>query len=109
MKFAIYYSVTAKEDLKSIYRYISETLQTRKAAVDITEEIFASIRKLDEMPERHPVVQAEPWQTIKMRQLQVRKFTVFYEVNHQEKVVYIARIAYSGRNIDNVMVEEIEW
>ena len=53
MKYQIFYTDSAKQDLKNIYRYICDSLVEPEIAEKLTDKIMKSIRSLDEMPQRY--------------------------------------------------------
>ena len=50
MKYKIFYTESAKQDLRNIHKYISEKLLEPKIAADLTNRIMKGIRSLEEMP-----------------------------------------------------------
>ena len=63
MKYQIFYTDSAKQDLKNIYRYISDSLVEPEIAEKLTDKIMKSIRSLDEMPQRYRLFDEEPWRS----------------------------------------------
>ena len=61
MKYQIFYTDSAKQDLKNIYRYICDSLVEPEIAEKLTDKIMKSIRSLDEMPQRYRLFDEEPW------------------------------------------------
>jgi toxin ParE1/3/4 len=55
---------------------------------------------LQTMPNRFRAYSGEPWKSRGVRLMPVDKFCVCYIVNHDDLEVYIARVMYGGRNID---------
>lgn len=99
------YSPVAKEDLKSIYRYIAHDLLAPQAAKNQTDRIRKMIRGLDKFPEKHQGVDWEPWASMGMRQMPVNNYLVFYLVDKEEKQVTVVRIFYQGMDIENIAQE----
>ena len=105
----IVYSLTAQNDLRSIFQYISMHLNAPDAAKHIFEEITKSIRGLSELPERYPLCLDEPWNKLGMHKMVVLNYIVFYLVDNNSNRVSIARIVYGGRNLEDIMDEEISY
>lgn len=61
-----------------------------------------AIRKLNTLPERHEVVDWEPWNSIGMHKFPVDNYIVFYLVDSQNMIVTVNRILYGGRNIEQI-------
>ncbi len=101
--YTLIYSPEAANDLRLIYSYIAFTLQEPDTAENLVNEIRAEIRKLDQQPERYAPVDWEPWQSMSMRKLPVKNYVAFYLVDNDSNEVYITRIFYGGRNIENII------
>jgi len=103
--FKVIYSPKAKDDLRSIASYILFELKAPQAAQNITSRIRNEIRSLEEMPERYPIVEWEPWASLRMHKVPVGKYLVFYTVDTDSSVVSVIRIFYGGRNIESLIQE----
>ena len=103
MKYKIIYSPEAVDDLRNIYSYISAELQEPSIAKNQVDMIRQSIKSLDEMPERHMKVEWEPWNSMGMRKFPVSNYVFFYYVDNEDNSVSIARIFYSGRDVENII------
>lgn len=64
----IIYSPQAFLDLRELYEYIRFTLQVPKTAEQQVSRIRKTIRSLNTMPMRHPLVEWEPWHSMGIRQ-----------------------------------------
>ena len=102
-RFNVIYSPEAKNDLRSIASYILFELKAPQAAQNVTTRIRNEIRSLEEMPERYPIVEWEPWASMRMNKVPVGKYVVFYTVDSDSSVVSIIRIFYGGRNIEGII------
>ena len=58
---------------------------------------------LDFMPARYTLVEWEPWHSMKMHQLPVDNFIVYYLVDDKERTVTVVRIFYGGRDIEGII------
>ena len=105
MKYQIFYTDSAKQDLKNIYRYISEDLVEPEIAAKLTDKIMKAIRSLDEMPQRYRLFEEEPWHSRGLRILPVNNYLVFYLLDDEKTVVTILRIIYGGRDISRQLSE----
>ncbi|MGN1194902.1 MAG: type II toxin-antitoxin system RelE/ParE family toxin [Acutalibacteraceae bacterium] len=101
--YTVCYSPKALDDLKDVYSYIAFTLQAPDTAKKQVNRIRKSIRSLDALPLRYPVVGWEPWQGMNIRKMPVDNFVVFYRVNHDDNSVTIIRIVYGSRCIENIV------
>jgi toxin ParE1/3/4 len=89
----------AKEDIRSIYRYIAEQLSEPLIAEKQFARIKGALMGLSEMPKRFPLVSDEPWRGRGLRRLVVGNYLAFYIVENDAKVV-VMRVMYGGRDID---------
>lgn len=105
MKYQIFYTNSARQDLKNIYRYISEDLVEPEIAAKLTDKIMKAIRSLDEMPQRYRLFEEEPWHSRGLRILPVNNYLVFYLLDDEKTVVTILRIIYGGRDISRQLSE----
>lgn len=105
MKYQILYTDSARQDLKNIYRYISDSLVESEIATKLTEKIMKAIRTLDEMPQRYRLFDEEPWHSRGLRILPVNNYLIFYLSDEEKSVVTILRIIYGGRDISKQLSE----
>ena len=104
--FSVVYAPKAKKDLRGIYTYISSTLLAPLTAKNQVNRIRKTIRSLDVMPLRYPIVDWEPWKSMCMHRVPVDNYAIFYTVDSQNLLVTIIRIVYSGRDIAGMALEE---
>ena len=94
MKFNEELTEQADKDLRSIYLYISVDLNSPENAIKQIKRLWDAILSLDELPQRYRRYEDEPWHSRGIRVLPVDNPFV------KEKIVHIATVMYSGRNID---------
>lgn len=97
------YSVDALGDLREIYSYIANELLVPETASAQLSRIRKEVRSLDFMPARYALVTWEPWHSLKMHQLSVDNFIVYYLVDDEKRTVTVARIFYGGRDIEVII------
>ena len=64
--------------------------------------IRKEVSLLDLMPARYPLVDWEPWHSMKMHQLPVDNYIVYYLVDDERMEVTVARILYGGRDVEEI-------
>ena len=104
--YRVRYSPAAREDLKGIYSYIADSLKESGTAARQTDRIRKAIRSLDTMPERHRVVEWEPWASLGMRRIPADKYVIYYLVDKKGHTVTVVRIFYGGRNVEEIIKGE---
>ena len=85
------YSVDALGDLRELYSYIANELLVPETAAAQLGRIRKEVRSLDFMPARYTLVEWEPWHSMKMHQLPVDNFIVYYLVDDKERTVLLLR------------------
>lgn len=103
MKFNVIYSERALNDLRNIHRYITLELLAPEAAKKLSERLMTEIDSLDEMPNRNPLYEKEPWHSRGIRKLIVDGFIAFYLPIEKNKQVLIIAIMYGKRDIAKVL------
>lgn len=101
--YSVIYSSKAKDDLIEIYSYIAFDLQVPDIAEGQVNRIRKTIRSLDFMPSRYITVEWEPWKSMRMHQVPVDNFVVYYVVNDDSRTVTVIRIFYGGRYIEDII------
>ena len=107
-EYRVYYSVAAKNDLLSIYRYIAFDLYEPVIAKKQINRLREGIKKLSIFPKKHPSVEWEPWLSMNMRRVTIDNYVVYYLVNDDQRLVTIVRIFYGGRNIEHMIQSAME-
>lgn len=101
--YSVIYSSKAKDDLIEIYSYIAFDLQVPDIAEGQVNRIRKTIRSLDFIPSRYITVEWEPWKSMRMHQVPVDNFVVYYVVNDDSRTVTVIRIFYGGRDIEDII------
>ena len=101
--YSVISSSKAKDDLIEIYSYIAFDLQVPDIAEGQVNRIRKTIRSLDFMPSRYITVEWEPWKSMRMHQVPVDNFVVYYVVNDDSRTVTVIRIFYGGRDIEDII------
>lgn len=104
--FVIRYTTRARSDLKDLYTYIAFSRNEKEIAGRLLDRIRKEIRSLDTLPERFRNVDWEPWASRGIRQMPVGRHLVYYQVDTELRQVYIFRIVYGGRDIENILSSE---
>jgi toxin ParE1/3/4 len=89
----------AETDLNDIYVYISIMLMEPEIAGKLTSRIFKASYTLNQMPERHPLLDIEPWCTKGVRLFPIDNYILLYHTDSFKNRVYIDHIFYGGRDL----------
>lgn len=88
-------SIQAKEDYKSIIRYIKCKLLEPNIAERYTELIKNEINTLKYNPQKFAIIDYDVIKKYKFRKLIIKNYIAFYRINEDEKIVNVERILYS--------------
>ena len=103
--FKILFSDDAKNDLRSIYYYIAGTLLEPGVASGQKNRIVAAVRSLEQMPERHPLYDDDPWRSKGFRKMFIDNYVVLYVPMSEKKEVLVVCILYAKRDINEALRE----
>mgnify|MGYP005789354873 CR=1 FL=1 len=100
MNYQVQLTTAAENDLRGIFEYIAFDLQSVQNAVGQLDRLEQGIASLSQKPERFRVYEKEPWRSRNLRIMPVDHYLVFYIPDHEELVVRVMRVIYSGRDLD---------
>jgi toxin ParE1/3/4 len=89
---------SAEDDLKNIYDYISDKLQSKINAKNQLVRIREAIFELETMPESYHLYPKEPWHSKGLHYVPVGNYEIFYTVNNDEFKVNVLRVLYGKMN-----------
>ncbi len=93
----------AESDLDEIVSYIKVSLANITAASNFINKFLETIEETIEYPECGPIVVNEFLQIENVRRRLVGSYIMYYLLSHEEKTIYILRIVYGKRNIDEII------
>lgn len=91
----------AYEDMRNIFYYIANELQSPDDARNVIRRILAEIATLDEMPNRFRSYPREPLSSKGVRVMDVGNYCVYYIA--KDGVVSVGRVLYFRRDSDAVL------
>ena len=100
MIYQVILSDAANRDLRNIFEYIFYEIKAPQSASGMLDKLEKAVLSLEEMPNRHKVIEREPWLSRKVRLMPVGNYVVIYFVDDNKYEVNIMRIIYGGRDID---------
>lgn len=99
----------AETDLTEILRYITDDLCNPGAAKELGGKIFESIDTVRNFPLSGLPVENLFLADKTIRRLLVDNYIVYYKAADSEKTIYIIRIVYGKRNLDEIYREINVW
>lgn len=101
--YKIEYLPAALKDLTEIALYISNVLQNKKAALDLTQEIVGKVDGLACFPYKNAVYMPIRPLKYEYRRMTVKNYLVFYRVDEDLKQITVVRVIYARRNIGKLL------
>ena len=93
----------AESDLDGIVLYIAIELSNPQAASDFVDKLQDNIEEARNFPESGSLVYNEFLQVENVWKKLVGNYTMYYLPDAAEKIIYILRIIYSKRNMDEIL------
>ena len=94
-------SIQAKEDYKSIIKYIKYKLLEPNIAERYAELIKDEINTLKYNPQKFAIIDHDIIKEYKLRKLIIKNYIVFYRITEDENIVNVERILYGGTDWKN--------
>ena len=93
----------AEADLDGIVDYISYELKEPTTALKQLSIIKEAMTTLEELPERHGIVQDKYLASKGIRKLPVDNCLIFYTVNKSANIINIVRVLHGRRNWESIL------
>ena len=93
---------SAEEDLRNIYKYISQELKSEINAKRVISRIESEIYNLNILPESYHLIDFEPWRSKGVRHFPVGNYQVFYLVDNEKFKVNVLNILYGKMNFQEI-------
>ena len=103
MKYSIFVTGKAKQDLIEAADYFEYTLLNPKAADDLIDRFEKEINNLAFMPEKHQLVNDPVLAAWGIRMIALNNYIVFYTVDKESKSISVIRFLYGKRNWISVL------
>ena len=102
-KYKVLLTPEFQQEIRDIHSYIANTLLVPETAAKQVVRIMDVVKSLDEMPERNPLYEKEPWHSRGLRKVVIDNYVVFYYVNKKVNEVAVFHVFYGGRNIEDII------
>ena len=102
-KFGYRLTKRAESDLDGIVSYIAVELTNPQAASDFVDKLQDNIEEARNFPESGSLVHNEFLQVENVRKKLVGNYIMYYLSDEKEKIIYILRIVYGKRNMDEIL------
>lgn len=102
-KFKYFLTKRAESDLDGIVSYIAVELANPQAASNFMDMLQNTIEEARSYPESGSLVHNEFLQIENVRKKLVGNYIMYYLSDMEKEIIYILRIVYSKRNIDEIL------
>jgi toxin ParE1/3/4 len=103
MKYNLVIAEAAEADLDGIADYISYELKEPDTALKQLKKIQEAMTTLEELPERHSLVQDKYLATKGIRKLPTANYLIFYTINKSSNTVNIIRVLHGRRDWESIL------
>jgi len=100
-----HFTKKAKSDLEEILSYISIELSNPEAAASFLKDLLAVIASICSVPKIGSIVENEFLPDREIRKSLVGNYVLYYLPDAAEMTIYILRILYGRRNLDELVRE----
>ena len=99
------YRLTEKAvaDLDDVVQYIAVELANPKAASDFVDKLQSAIEEARSFPESGSLVINEYLPDTEVRKKLVENYILYYLPDSEQKTIFVLRIVYGRRNIDEIL------
>lgn len=102
-KFGYRLTKRAESDLDGIVSYIAVFLANPQAAFDFVDKLQDNIEEARAFPESGSLVHNEFLQLESVRKKMVGNYIMYYLPDMGEEIIYVLRIVYRKRNMDEIL------
>ena len=103
MDFKIITTLKADADLKNILNYISENLAAPNAAKSFYDNVRFCYNNISTNPYMYAVCDDLLLKVKKYRKAVIKNYLMFYQVDEENKTIYICRFIYGRRNYTDLL------
>jgi toxin ParE1/3/4 len=104
-KFGYRLTRRAASDLDEIVSYIAIELANPQAASNFVDKLQDSIEEARVFPESGSLVHNEFLQVEDVRKKLVGNYIMYYLPSKEDKIIYVLRIIYGNRNMDEILAK----
>ena len=96
--YEIEFTENCREEIRNIYKYISETLVAENAAKRLTKKMRDKVMNLAESPEICVKIPKRGIRKKEFRRMVVDNYVILYTIDKTKKTVYISHMYFGKRN-----------
>ena len=100
--YEIEFTEDCRDEIREIYKYISEKLIEKEAAKRLMQKMRKTVMDLAESPRLYAKIEKKDKMERNFRRIVVNNYVILYTIDENKKSIYISHMYYGGRNyLDN--------
>lgn len=96
--YEIEFTEDCRDEIRDIYKYISENLKAEQAAKRLMKKMRDNIMALAESPEIYVTITKRDKRKRDFRRMVVDNYIILYTIDENRKTIYISHMYYGKRN-----------
>lgn len=96
--YEIEFTEDCRDEIREIYKYISENLVAKQAARDLMRKMKNIIMDLAESPKLYMKIEKKDRRKRDFRRIVIDNYIILYTIDEDKKTVYISHMYYGRRN-----------
>ena len=96
--FEVVFTPQAEEQLEDIAHYIAVELRNPIAAEKFIDELVGESLKLSHNPEKHRLIDEEPWGKRGIRKIKVDNYYAYFWIDAENATVWIIGVVFAKRD-----------
>ena len=96
--YEIEFTEDCRDEIKEIYKYISQNLVAHQAAKRLMQKIREGVMNLAEFPRLYAITEKKDKRKREFRKIVINNYVILYTIDENKKTIYISHMYYGGRN-----------
>lgn len=96
--YEIEFTEDCRDEIRDIYKYISENLKAEQAAKRLMKKMRDNVMALAESPEIYVTITKRDKRKRDFRRMVVDNYVILYTIDENKKTIYISHMYYGKRN-----------
>ena len=96
--YEIEFTEDCRDEIREIYKYISENLVEKESAKKLMQKMKKSVMGLVEYPRLYSKIEKKNKRKRNFRKIVVDNYVILYTIDDNKKTIYISHMYYSGKN-----------
>ena len=96
--YEIEFTEDCRDEIREIYKYISETLIEENAAIRLMRKMRDKVMDLKDSPEIFAKIPKKGRRNEEFRKIVVDNYVILYTIDEKKKIIYISHMYYGRKN-----------